>query len=90
MLRADFVVGAIGITYFNRIPPELAHLPANLVSHSSAHSDLSGFAGRDVTVIGGGSSAVDIATLLHEAGARTSLVARRDMLKFSSARTRGP
>ena len=84
VLQADFVVGAIGITHFSRMPPELAQLPANLMSHSSAHSDLSGFAGRDVTVIGGGSSAVDIATLLHEAGARTSLVARRDILKFSS------
>jgi cation diffusion facilitator CzcD-associated flavoprotein CzcO len=84
VLEADFVVGAIGISYFSRIPAELAHLPANLISHSSAHSDLSGFSGRDVTVIGGGSSAVDIATLLHEAGARTSLVARRSTLRFSS------
>jgi len=62
VLQADYVVGAIGITHFSRIPPELAQLPANLMSHSSAHSDLSGFAGRDVTVIGGGSSAVDIIT----------------------------
>jgi thioredoxin reductase len=84
VLQADFVVSAIGITHFSRIPSELAHLPANLMSHSSAHSDLSHFAGRDVTVIGGGSSAVDVATLLHEAGARTSLVARRDVLRFTS------
>jgi thioredoxin reductase len=84
VLTADFIVCAIGITHFGRIPAELAHLPANLMSHSSAHSDLSGFAGRDVTVIGGGSSAVDIATLLHEAGARTSLVSRRSALRFSS------
>lgn len=84
VLRADFVVGAIGVTHFARIPAELQHLPANLMCHSSAHSDLADYAGRDVTVIGGGSSAVDIATLLHEAGARTSLVARRSALKFST------
>ena len=90
VLQADFVVGAIGITHFPRIPPELAHLPASLVSHSSMHSDLSGFAGRDVTVIGGGSSAVDIATLLHEAGAQTSLVARCNVLRFDSERSPGP
>lgn len=83
-VEAEFVVAAIGISYFARVPQELAHLPANLMSHSSVHSDLSEFAGRDVTVLGGGSSAVDIATLLHEAGARTSLVARRSALKFSS------
>ncbi len=89
VLEVDLVVGAIGITYFGRIPPELAHLPERLVSHSSACGDPSDFAGRDVTVIGGGSSAVDIATLLHEAGARTSLVARRDTLRFDSERTPG-
>jgi thioredoxin reductase len=83
-LRADLVVAAVGITHFAKIPPELAGMPANLVSHSSAHNDLSAFAGRDVTVIGAGSSAVDIATLLAEAGATTSVIARRDRLKFSS------
>src|SRR4029077_3215236 len=77
-------------THFARIPTELAHLPASLVSHSSAHSDLSGFAGRHVTVIGGGSSAIDIAALLSEAGAHTSLVARRSALRFSSPPTPGP
>jgi thioredoxin reductase len=89
-LSADFVVGAIGITHFAQVPAELAQLPAELVSHSSAHHDLSAFAGRDITVIGGGSSAVDIATLLHEAGANTSLIARRDQLRFSSKPGEGP
>jgi cation diffusion facilitator CzcD-associated flavoprotein CzcO len=88
VLHADFVVGAIGITHFSRVPPELAHLPTNLISHSSAHSDLTGFAERDVTVIGGGASAIDIATLLHEAGAQTSLVARRRALQFHSLQPR--
>jgi thioredoxin reductase len=89
-LHADFVVGAVGITHFGQVPPELAHLPADLVSHSSAHHDLSAFAGRDVAVIGGGSSAVDIATLMYEAGANTSLIARCNSLRFFSPPTPGP
>lgn len=76
VLSADIVVCAIGISYFDQIPAELAHLRHDLVSHSSAHSDLSGFAGRDVAVVGAGSSAVDLATLMHEAGAHVSVVAR--------------
>jgi thioredoxin reductase len=83
-LQADFVVGAVGITHFAQMPAELAHLPPDLASHSSAHHDLSAFAGREVTVIGGGSSAVDIAALLHEAGATTALVARCESLRFFS------
>jgi thioredoxin reductase len=83
-LRAHFVVGAIGITHFAQMPGGLDDLSPDLVSHSSAHHDLSAFAGRDVTVIGGGSSAVDIAALLHEADATTSLIARSDRLRFFS------
>ena len=69
---------------------ELAHLPASLATPQFRTHDLSGFAGRDVTVIGGGSSAVDIAALLSEAGAKTSLVARRSALRFSSPPAPGP
>ncbi|OLB67140.1 MAG: hypothetical protein AUI10_00880 [Actinobacteria bacterium 13_2_20CM_2_72_6] len=90
ILRADHVVAAVGITHFDHVPEELAQLPAELVSHSSAHHDLSGFAGRDVTVIGGGSSAVDIAVLLRDAGAITALIARSRTLRFFSPPTPGP
>jgi thioredoxin reductase len=90
ILQADHVVAAVGITHFGQVPEELAHLPSDLVSHSSAHHDLSGFAGRDVTVVGGGSSAVDVAALLHEAGAVTSLIARGRSLRFFSPPTPGP
>ena len=88
--QADFVVAAIGITHFAQVPAELAGLPAELASHCSAHSDLSAFAGRDITVIGGGSSAVDIAALLSEAGAKTSLIARGSTLRFFSEPRPGP
>lgn len=90
VVSADFVVAATGITYCARIPLELTRLLPDRVTHSSAHHDLSEFAGRDVTVVGAGSSAIDIATLLHEAGARTSLVARTSQLRFSSPPGPGP
>jgi cation diffusion facilitator CzcD-associated flavoprotein CzcO len=90
ILTADLVVVATGITHLERLPEELADLPPELATHSSAHSDLGQFANRDVTVIGAGSSAIDLATLLHEAGATTHLIARSDRLKFSSPPGPGP
>jgi cation diffusion facilitator CzcD-associated flavoprotein CzcO len=90
VIRAESVVAAIGITHFGYVPAELANLPRELVSHSSAHHDLSSLSGRDVTVIGGGSSAVDLAVLAHEAGATTSLMTRRDSVRFDSEPDPGP
>ena len=89
-VESAFVIAAVGITHFGYVPKELSHLPAELVTHSSAHHDLSAFAGRDVTVVGAGSSAVDIAALLSEAGATTSLIARGDNLRFFSPPRHGP
>lgn len=69
------VVVAAGIGAFAFVPPEF-DLPDTLCSHSSRHPDPGKFAGRDVAVIGGGASGVDMAVLLHEAGARPTLIAR--------------
>ena len=80
-LNAAAVVMATGISYFSHVPAPLNALPRELVTHSSAHRDLSGFRGRSVAVIGGGASATDLAALLHRAGASVSLVTRRP-LKF--------
>jgi thioredoxin reductase len=76
------VVVAAGITHFARLPDALAGAPPSLVSHSADHHDLSPFRGRKVAVIGAGSSATDIAGLLHREGAETHLVCR-DTLWFS-------
>jgi hypothetical protein len=76
------VLLAMGIGDFRHVPAELAELPPALVSHSAEHGDLARFAGRDVTVVGAGSSAIDIAVLLHEQGARARLVARRPALEI--------
>jgi cation diffusion facilitator CzcD-associated flavoprotein CzcO len=56
----------------------------DLVSHTSDHHALDKFAGRDVAVIGAGASALDVAALLHAAGANTALVARKPRLAFHS------
>ncbi|HEV2671128.1 MAG TPA: NAD(P)-binding domain-containing protein [Gemmatimonadales bacterium] len=52
----------------------------DLISHSSDHSDFARFNGRDVMVIGGGQSAIEYAALLHEAGARVRVAARRRIM----------
>lgn len=76
------IVIAAGITHFGYIPPVLSSQPREIVTHSSAHGELSGFRGRRVAVIGAGSSAVDMAALLHESGADVHLVARRGSIDF--------
>ena len=81
---ADKVVVGIGVSDFAYLPRSLADLSAEFVSHSSGHEDMAAFRGRAVVVIGGGSSAIDIAALLHEAGAAVQLVSRRKELPFHS------
>jgi thioredoxin reductase len=83
-LNADQVVLAVGITHFGLVPPQLAGLPRELMSHSSDHHDLERWAGRSVAVIGGGSSAIDLAVFLKEAGTKVTLVVRADRLRFAS------
>jgi len=84
VVRADRVVLATGITNLAWIPPELRGLPSELVSHSAQHSDPSALAGRHVTVVGGGSSAIDLATFMLEAGVDVRLVTRRAELPVHS------
>ena len=81
-VSARNVVLAIGIHYFKRVPLELSHLPSEYLSHSSNNNDLDFFSGRKVAVIGGGASAVELAALLHEKGAKVHLVTRRRSLDF--------
>jgi thioredoxin reductase len=79
---AQTVVIATGLSHFEYVPPELASLPKHLLSHSSAHVHLQHFRGRDVTVIGGGASATELATLLHEEGCHVRMVARRPSIEL--------
>jgi thioredoxin reductase len=89
-IQARRIVLAVGITHFEHVPENLAHLPSESLSHSARHRELEPFRGHSVTVIGGGSSALDLAGLLHEAGADVQLVSRRGELKFHSQPTGKP
>ena len=82
VINAKRVVVAAGISHFDYVPPVVANMPKEVLTHSSEHYDLSKFKGRTVAVLGAGASAVDIAGLLHEAGAETHLVARRPAISF--------
>lgn len=83
-VQARRVVMATGLTHFESMPAVLAGLPPGLATHSWEHHDLGPFAGRAVAVIGAGASALDIAALLHEAGAKVQLVARSQKIAFHS------
>ena len=80
--RAKAVVVAAGISHFASTPKTFADLPKGLATHSSEHKDLERFKGRKVAVIGAGSSASDIAALLHEAGAEAHLITRGAVVPF--------
>ncbi len=75
-VRAKRVVVAVGLTYFPRIPEVLAGLPAGRVEHTWGRTDFDSYANKDVVVVGGGSSALEHAALLHEHGARVRVLAR--------------
>lgn len=81
--RARKVVVATGMSYTAYVPPTLARLPSEFVSHSSGCHKPVDFKGRDVTVIGAGQSALETAALLHEAGAKVHLVTRRPALEWN-------
>jgi len=70
------VVIAVGLTYFPRVPDVLAGLPSDRVSHTWGPKNFNAFADKAVLVVGGGSSALETAVLLHEHGAHVQVLAR--------------
>jgi thioredoxin reductase len=80
---ARHVVIAVGIHPFKYVPEQLKDLPPRMCSHSGDHGSLDEFVGREVVVIGSGSSATDLAALLNERGASAKLLARARALPFS-------
>jgi cation diffusion facilitator CzcD-associated flavoprotein CzcO len=82
MVTSRRVVVATGIAPFARRSPEFNSLPASLVSHACDHSDLGGFTGKRVLVVGGGQSALESAALLHEANADVEIVMRKPQLRW--------
>ncbi len=82
VLTARRVVVAVGLTYYEYLPSELAALPKDFLAHSSKHSTLDHFKGREVAVVGAGASALDLAALLHQAGASVQVIARVPKIRF--------
>jgi FAD-dependent urate hydroxylase len=78
-VTANTVVVAVGLTYFPQVPDVFDRLPSGTVTHTWGRKDFISYTGQDVVVIGGGSSALETATLLHEHGARVQVVARGDV-----------
>ena len=82
-LAARRVVVAIGVQHFGYVPPPLSSLPSSVCTHSSAHTDLGAFRGREVVVVGAGQSALETAALLHEQGASVQVLAREKKLAWN-------
>jgi cation diffusion facilitator CzcD-associated flavoprotein CzcO len=78
------VVVATGVLPYKHMPPELAGMPADLVTHATQHCDLDTFKGRRVAVVGAGQSALETAALLHEAGVSVQVIARTPALNWSA------
>jgi hypothetical protein len=85
IVHARRTVMAVGITWYKNTPDALSALPQERVSHSFDHHDGAVLAGRDVTVLGAGASAIDTAIALADAGARVQIVARRKVIPFHEA-----
>lgn len=79
---AHKVIMAIGIAQFAYVPAVFSEIPADFVSHSSVHNDLQAFNGRQIAVVGAGASALDLAALLHRAGASVHVIARGSKIRF--------
>ncbi|MGE0224631.1 MAG: FAD-dependent oxidoreductase [Acetobacteraceae bacterium] len=80
--EAHRVVVAAGIAPFWFIPPELGGLPKPLLSHSIDHHKLDGFSGKEVAIIGGGASSLDLAALMHERKAAVTVITRGDRIAW--------
>ncbi|MGW8379259.1 FAD-dependent oxidoreductase [Streptomyces sp. ODS28] len=96
--EARAVVVATGLGGCAHTPPELAAAaedgpsPTGPVSHVSQHADLSGFAGKDLIVVGAGQSALENAVIAAEAGAKSVRVVARSAgaVRFGAAPDQQP
>lgn len=89
-VSAGRVVVATGLLSLRHVPDSFASLPPGMVSHSSAHHDLSAFGGRRVVVVGGGQSACELSALLNEQGADVTMLTRRPLKWFNPANEDDP
>lgn len=81
-LSARRVVMATGLQDLVHRPAQLAELRPPAAWHSSELRDLAAFAGRRTAVVGSGQSAIELAALLHEAGADVEVIARAPHIRW--------
>jgi thioredoxin reductase len=82
LVIARNVVIATGVVPFKHTPTDLLHLPKTLVSHSGDYGPLDALKGKEVIILGSGSSALDLAALLSMQGSSVTVIARNPQLEF--------
>ncbi|MDR3529380.1 MAG: FAD-dependent oxidoreductase [Rhodopila sp.] len=82
IVTAQRVVVAAGIGSFHYTPEELEAIKGPLCSHSIEHHFLDRFVGKQVLVIGGGASGVELAALISQKGGHATVAARRNRISF--------
>jgi len=83
-LLTSLLVVAVGTSHFDSVPKVFEGLPDRYVSHSSMHPDLTAFAGKQVTILGAGASALEMAAILREHGTDVTLIAREKTVRFQA------
>lgn len=83
VLTSRRVVLATGHMAFRKVPQQLSHIPEPLLLHSSRIGSVKNYAGRHVTIIGAGQSALETAALLHEAGARVLILVQKGRVAWN-------
>jgi cation diffusion facilitator CzcD-associated flavoprotein CzcO len=81
-VRARRVVMAVGLRYFERMPDVLPKC-SPFVAHTSRQHEYAHLAGKDVTIIGAGQSAIESAVLAYENGASVRMVIRGNGVWFA-------
>jgi hypothetical protein len=76
------VIVAAGIRAYEYMPPQLADLPIELASHSALHVRVDHFKDREVAIIGAGASAINLAALMNQVGAKVTVLARRPRIEY--------
>jgi cation diffusion facilitator CzcD-associated flavoprotein CzcO len=82
LCSARRVIVAAGIAPFAVRPLAFRDVPASMVSHTSDHQEMSGFAGKQVLVVGGGQSALESAALIREAGGEVEVAIRAPAVRW--------
>jgi cation diffusion facilitator CzcD-associated flavoprotein CzcO len=81
-VHARHVVIATGPAGHAHRPRTFAGLTAPAVRHSSELVEPGEFAGQRTAIVGSGQSAIELAALLHEAGADVEVIARADRIRW--------